>query len=587
MLFGLSLPVLLMMSFGAVDIHRATTVKTRLQDALDAAALAAARSSAVSDADIQRIGMAALKANFSYPEAVLREGDTTFVLNADQVVIANAKVDVKAIVAHIVLPPYGEFFDEYIPVGSHSEVDRSSKNIEVALVLDTTGSMAGQRITDLIAAARDLVDLVVQDQQTPYYSKVALIPYSMAVNVGSSRASQARGSIQGPTAITNITWYTGSTKSVSGATRANPVVISATSHGFANGDRVAIWGAAGMTQLNGVAFTVTNAGSNSFSLQGVDGRNWGSYSGNGTVAKCARTDCAPTVTSNGHALPNGSYVHILNVGGMTQLNGVSFQVGNATSNTFTLTTVGGRAYTSGGLAYCAWDGCEYHAYFNVFNQLQTQRVSTCVTERSGGNAFTDASPSAASLGRNYPHSSNPCLGNPMVPLSSDRSSLKSSIGGLTASGSTGGHIGVAWGWYALSPSFNNLWPGSAAGEYRNADILKAAVIMTDGEFNSGYCKGVISADSTSGSGSATYHINCNAPNGHPFDQTLALCRAMKTQGVIVYTVGFQVVNDPRAQSLVANCATSPSHVYLPTSGADLRQAFQAIGREITQLRISR
>ena len=62
MLFGLSLPVLILMTFGGVDIHRISTVRVNLQDALDAAALAAARSPYTEDEDLQRVGLAALKA---------------------------------------------------------------------------------------------------------------------------------------------------------------------------------------------------------------------------------------------------------------------------------------------------------------------------------------------------------------------------------------------------------------------------------------------------------------------------------------------------------------------------------------------
>ena len=59
------------------------------------------------------------------------------------------------------------------------------------------GSMAGQRIIDLREAATDLVDTVIREQQTPYYSKIALVPYSMGVNAG-SYADEARGDIAGP-----------------------------------------------------------------------------------------------------------------------------------------------------------------------------------------------------------------------------------------------------------------------------------------------------------------------------------------------------------------------------------------------------
>jgi hypothetical protein len=165
--------------------------------------------------------------------------------------------------------------------------------------------------------------------------------------------------------------------------------------------------------------------------------------------------------------------------------------------------------------------------------------------------------------------------------------LKNAVNQLSAGGSTGGHIGVAWAWYLLSPSFGYLWPGeSQPAPYRSERLLKVAVIMTDGEYNSVYCNGVIAKNSISGSGSANDYTNCNAPNGSSFDQAQALCTAMKQAGVIVYTVGLDVVDDPRARSLVNNCATDADHVYLPANGTELKDAFNAIGREISELRIA-
>ena len=95
LIFGLSLPVMVLMTVGGVDIHRASTVRVNLQDALDASALAAARSPYTDPADIQRVGMDALRANLTnYPNIILREDRTTFVLNEDQVVVADGSVDV-------------------------------------------------------------------------------------------------------------------------------------------------------------------------------------------------------------------------------------------------------------------------------------------------------------------------------------------------------------------------------------------------------------------------------------------------------------------------------------------------------------
>jgi hypothetical protein len=559
-----------------------------------AAALAAARSTYTADADIQRVGMAALRANLAaYPEVTLLTAGTTFRLTDEKIVVADARANVKTLVANIFLPPYGQFMDDYLPVGAHSEVNRSARNVEVALVLDTTGSMAGQRIIDLRAAAKELVDIVVQDQQTPWYSKVAVVPYSMAVNVDSYAAS-ARGDIRGSTNVTNATWTTGPVKDISGATKARPVVITSSNHGFQNGDVVWITGVSGMTQLNKKAYTVTNRTSNTFELyrngSRVDGRDYNSYSSGGKIQKCQTSDCSVVITSANHGLSNNDYVYFTDVGGMTELNGDTFLVGNVTTNTFTIDMQASSSlnpYTSGGKAWCAQEGCTYFAFENRYDDLVTQKISTCVTERTGTNAWTDASPTLHKVGRNYPSSSNPCLTNTLRPLSSNKSAIKTSIDGLTASGSTGGHIGVAWGWYALSPNFGGLFGSSAGGSYDPTRTLKAVVIMTDGEYNSGYCKGVIARNSTSGSGDTTKHINCDAPNGHPFDQTLALCTAMKQAGIVVYTVGFQVVDDERARTMVNDCATSSRHVYMPTSGTALSDAFAAIGRDITRLRISK
>ena len=102
---------------------------------------------------------------------------------------------------------------------------------------------------------------------------------------------------------------------------------------------------------------------------------------------------------------------------------------------------------------------------------------------------------AARVGRNYPTTSgNPCPSATILPLSSDRATLKSRIRDLSVVGSTAGQIGMAWGWYAVSPNFNGLWPGSPAGAYAPEDTLKAVIIMTDGEFNTPYNSGVIAVD---------------------------------------------------------------------------------------------
>ena len=594
MLFGLSLPVLILMTVGGVDIHRASTVRVNLQDALDAATLAAARSPYTANADLQRVGLASLKANLkAYPNITLREADTSFVLNNDEVVVATSRVDVRTLVANIFLPPYGQFMDDYLPVGAHSEVDRSSRNIEVSLALDVSGSMSGQKLLDLKAAAKDLVDLIVQPVQTPYYSRVALVPWSYSVNPG-TYLNAVRGTVTGSTNITGaVINLTGTQRTITAATKARPVVITSNGHGFANNDVVWITGVSGMTQINNKAYIVRNRTANTFQLYTlagglVDGRGYSTFSGStGRVQRCQDSDCSITITSANHSLNLNDYVYITGVNGMSAINNQAYLVGNVTSSTYTIDPpdVGINSYTSGGLSWCAMPGCTYYAFDNADGNLTTHRISACVTERTGSERYSDAATTAsARVGRHYPDINGSCLGSRIQPLSSSINGIKTNIDALAVSGSTAGQIGIGWAWYMVSPNFGSLWPSSAGAAYNTAETLKAVIIMTDGEFNAPYCSGVTARGYNAASSASN---DCDPDNGEPYAQSRALCDAMKVRGIVVYTVGFQINAGGESEALLAYCASTASGFYNASSGTELSAAFNAIGRDITKLRISR
>lgn len=79
-------------------------------------------------------------------------------------------------------------------------------------------------------------------------------------------------------------------KAITGATRANPVVITCADHGYATGEEVEINGVGGMVELNGRRFIVGATTANTFELRGLDGSNlngtgFGTYTGGGTAAR--------------------------------------------------------------------------------------------------------------------------------------------------------------------------------------------------------------------------------------------------------------------------------------------------------------
>lgn len=512
--FAVGLLLLAPATLGLVDVYMITTQRGQLQEALDTATLYAARSNKMTTGEIQVVGDNALRANLPLP-AGQTITSSTFTLDDEGKVTGHAA---------ITPPNVGPRLWDQSDIEANSEVLRNSNNVEVALVLDTTGSMSAQ-MGNLRSAAKDLVELVVKDEQTPYYTKLALVPYAAGVNVG-AYADAARGSARGSTSITAV----GKDKKT--------VVITSADHGLATGERVVLYDFGSNPKLSSKSlnqeFAVTRISANQFSLNSANADNLtGSYSGSNAKVQCLSEGC------------------------------VAQRFTNASSKT---------------------------RYFGL---------GSCVSERVGGQAYTDAGPASAPVGRLYDQrlnsfgisdtaSGNPCVSAPIIPLSSDKTMLKNRIDALDDAGSTAGQIGVAWGWYMVSPNWASLWPeGRGGADYSTRQLLKVVVLMTDGAFNSPYCKGVIAKDAGSGSGSAADHINCNATNGDPFEQAQRTCTAMKAKGVTVYTVGFNVSTDRDVQNLMRNCATSPDYVYFPNGGTALKIAFRAIAQDINSLRISK
>lgn len=62
-------------------------------------------------------------------------------------------------------------------------------------------------------------------------------------------------------------------KVITGATQADPVVVTSVAHGYSNGDEIIISGVVGMTELNGKRFLVANQAANTFELTDKDGND--------------------------------------------------------------------------------------------------------------------------------------------------------------------------------------------------------------------------------------------------------------------------------------------------------------------------
>lgn len=156
--------------------------------------------------------------------------------------------------------------------------------------------------------------------------------------------------------LSNISFTAASRAVITGATKANPCVITAADHGFVDGNVVYISDVAGMTELNGNYYTVAGKTANTFQLSGIDSTGYGTYTSGGkaTRAITGATQANPCViTSVGHGFADGDMVYMTGVGGMTELNGNYYIVAGKTEDTFQLSgcnSTGYGAFTSNGRA---------------------------------------------------------------------------------------------------------------------------------------------------------------------------------------------------------------------------------------------
>lgn len=375
-------------------------------------------------------------------------------------------------------------------------------------------------------------------------------------------------------------------------------VVTSTTHDFNSSDRLFFWGiseSGGGTSLNtavGTSITVDDPSGTTFFLTG-DSRNYRTRTSGGSVAECARSDCRTVVTSAAHGLSTGDKVEITGVSGITGVNTSSsrryWTISKLTNNTFTLDDSApslsnmSNTFSGSASAQCLDYGCERMYYKE---NAASYMASTCLVERSGGQAYTDASTSGAGQGLGILYTSNGACDtdNYVTPLTSNKTRLNAAIDDLDTQGYTAGQLGAAWGWYMISPNFADIWDDEVENKpaaYDADDLVKVAVLMTDGEFNYQSCYGIQKSLLPSSFASS----NCDTKS--EFQQAQTLCTNMKAAGVVIYTVGMQLGTSTTTINFLTNCASDPQYAHLASDAAELQTAFKKIAQSISRLRISR
>jgi Flp pilus assembly protein TadG len=170
----------------AVDTGRVIHARQKTQTALDNAALAGARTWQVEN-NIEKSQKVAT--------TFYQSSKSTLGTSSDFKIDANKKEGEIGVSVVVTVPMHFlaiiGLSRQTIRASSAARIDRGSsdeRKIEIALMLDTTGSMCDpcKKLEDLKAAAKDLITIVVGDSTT---ARIALAPFSDRVNVGDFAAS--------------------------------------------------------------------------------------------------------------------------------------------------------------------------------------------------------------------------------------------------------------------------------------------------------------------------------------------------------------------------------------------------------------
>jgi hypothetical protein len=169
---------------------------------------------------------------------------------------------------------------------------------------------------------------------------------------------------------------------------------------------------------------------------------------------------------------------------------------------------------------------------------------------------------------------NGCYIQPITPLTTNMSKVRTSINAMVAKGGTNIHMGTIWGTRVLSSQ-----APFTEGAPQTRGVIKILIVMSDGAnyFYSNYSPyGPANEGRISGSSSPRNEMNV---------RTLEACEEAKRQGIQVYTVAYGRIG-AETTNMLKKCANSPDFAFTPKNNDALIQNFKKIAESVNNIRIS-
>ncbi len=186
----LLIPMAILAGIG-IDFGRAWLAQERLGAAVDAAALAGARVAGARDPSAD--ARAYFDANFGSGGGVLLIGfEATPAANGDTLQVT-ASGQIRTSFLQLAGDRYAT-----LPISATATARRTTVGMELALVLDVTGSMAGTPMTQMRLAATDLVNILFGGKSSLDTLYISVVPYTTSFNIGHTRTDWLQG---GPAAV--------------------------------------------------------------------------------------------------------------------------------------------------------------------------------------------------------------------------------------------------------------------------------------------------------------------------------------------------------------------------------------------------
>ncbi|WAC49293.1 pilus assembly protein [Asticcacaulis sp. SL142] len=566
-IFGLSAMTLVVAAGGGTDVVRQMEVRSRLQDAADAAVLRAVMSSKMTDEQREIAADQAFVNNFGFDNAERYDAEGTVGTEVEGNT-THVTYNVEATVENLFLSIIGM---ETTTVTVVAKAQSQMRKSEIAFVLDVTGSMSSDstRIANLKSSMDSVLKSLLTDGVNASETKVAIVPFNPQVRVekgidysyidyGIGSNSEGCTSSPGDSGLCN--YYRdvyGKVCYQSGQTPSDIVACMATAKFYYKSYK------SGGNNWFDVMVTASGGGKNfsytdQIQLGSKTSTSTGGCSTNSETGVETCTQGGKTTTSTTYTLKkqNGTYSGTPSTSGFTY-------AGDKTLIKYTNSYSGGyggreaQVKEESGLK-SSDDNKQPKKIVHYPAVPDTKSNWTgCITDREQSY---DVSVDAYTVNTKALYKAVSCASNNLgvvKGLTTDITTTNTYVQALKTGGSTNVTIGVQWGMEVLSPAE----PFASTVAFKDDTTLKYMIIITDGQNTQNRWT------------SKTSDIDA---------RTKLACEAANAQGITVFVVRVMEGNS----DLLKKCASKDEYYYDLTSASQLNTALSSVFEAIKKTRLT-